>query len=133
MPLLTKEQLLEKGSERNTLDIHVPEWGGELRVRALSVAERQRFENHTIRASAANNGKPNMIELRERLLAMSIVDDAGNRMFTDKEVAKLSDLDGAVADRVFDEIRDFNGMADGSIEAEVGNLSSGLSAASSTS
>ena len=59
--------------------VQVPEWGGVVRIRALSGAEADAF-------AASKMGTKN---IRARLVAMSVVDAAGKRILTEADADQL--------------------------------------------
>lgn len=77
--LLTAEEILA-ASDLATVDVEVPEWGGTVRLRQLSAGETITFSE-----AASGNKKLGTV----KLIAMSAVDESGNRLFTDKQVEAL--------------------------------------------
>lgn len=67
-------------------DVAVPEWGGTVRVQAMSGTARDRFEA----AMVDKNGQAKSLEgFRARLAAACLVDGAGKRLFRSEAEAKL--------------------------------------------
>jgi hypothetical protein len=62
----------------------------------MTAAERDAFEGEIVRG-----GKVQHDNLRARLLVRCLCDDAGARLFTDKDVAELGGKNAAVVDRLF--------------------------------
>lgn len=123
--LLSRDAILA-AEDRPTEDVDVPEWGGTVRLRALSGAERDAFETSML----DQRGKPTAARLqnfRARLLAASIVGEDGQRLFTDKDVATLGAKSGAVIDRLFERARRLSGMAREDVDALAGNSERGPS------
>ena len=93
--LLTRDQIL--GSHDLPVeDVEIPEWHGTVRVRGMTVAERNAWEQSNTRTFKGRNGQlvteanPAAIAtFRQRLVARSVVDDAGNLLFSDADVAAL--------------------------------------------
>lgn len=110
MPLLSRDQIL--GAQDLTFeDVAVPEWGGEVRVRMLTGSERDAFEASTI----IRRGKRvdlNMTNVRARLVALTVVDEAGGRVFSDADVAELAKKSSAALNRVFEAARKLNGLTE---------------------
>lgn len=94
MPLLTKAEILS-AADLPTEDVPVPEWGGTVRVKTLTAGELAAFQDQFA------NGTRSIRVVRERLAAATIVDESGNRVFSDDDVAALSAKSGAALDRVF--------------------------------
>jgi len=95
MALLTKEQILSKDDLKSEI-VEVPEWGGEVRVCTMSGFARDRFEL-SITGKTGNN----MENIRAKLAAATIVDESGNLLFNEKDLAELGKKSCAALDRVF--------------------------------
>lgn len=95
-------------------DVDVPEWGGTVRVRGLSAAERDSFE-----ASVATT--QDLSNLRARLVVLSLVDEEGNRLFKDSEATLLGQKNGVVINKLFDVVRELSGMSDADLGVAEGN------------
>jgi hypothetical protein len=108
---LTKAQIFEV-DDLPVEDLEVPEWGGVVRVRGLSGTERDRFEFRINQARKT----PDEAIVRADLVGRCIIDEAGKRLFTDKEVGRLGAKSGVALDRVFDKARELSGMGDEAIE-----------------
>jgi len=75
-----------KDIETETVD--VPEWGGAVMVRALTGSERDSFEAGIIR----QNGKKvsrDLNNIRAKLCAACIIDEAGKRIFSEADIQAL--------------------------------------------
>lgn len=92
--------------------VEVPEWGGAVRIKAMSGVERDRFEKMAI---ARKRGDTIENEgLRAELLAMTLVDDDGVLLFTADDIAELNKKSGQVLDRLATIAGEVNGLgADG--------------------
>lgn len=115
MTLLTKDAILA-ANDRETVDVEVPEWGGTVRVRALSGAERDAYE--VALAGVRPDGSPriNLVNVRARLVALAVVDETGARMFDDADVKALGEKSGVALQRVFEVAQRLSGMTDEDIE-----------------
>ena len=82
-------------------DVECPEWGGTVRIRSLSGAQRV-----TLR-KAIDNGNDNVDEM---LCVMAIVDDDGNRIFDQKQIAELSRKNTKAISRVAIRVLEISGM-----------------------
>ena len=114
MALLSKDQILA-AEDLVTEDVEVPEWGGTVRVRMMTGAERDSFED-SLTQTKGKNVKTNLANLRARLVARTVVDEAGKRMFTDAEAGVLGQKSAAALDRVFEAARKLNGMTEADVE-----------------
>lgn len=108
MALLRKSDILG-ASDLPTREVAVPEWGGEVLVRGLTGQQRDAFEMKM--ASAQKAGNAHDVDFRASLVVRCIVDESGERLFTDKEVAQLGRKSGSALDRVFDVVRELSGMS----------------------
>lgn len=110
--LLTRDAILAAKDDRFK-DIDMPEWGGTVRVRGLSAAERSVLESTYTYTEPGPNGRPqNKVrpEFRVALCAGCIVDGEGNKMFTESDLEALGAKNGAALERVFDAARKLSGI-----------------------
>lgn len=114
MTLLTRDAILG-ASDIKTEDVHVPEWGGTVRVKGLTAAQRDRFEADSV----TGNGKRrdvNLINIRARLVALSIVGEDGAQLFNPGDVKALGDKSAGALDRVFSVASRLSGIGEEDIE-----------------
>jgi hypothetical protein len=111
--------------------VSVPEWGMDVRVRALSGTERDAYEASCMRRSGPKGEKVEMSfeNIRARLVARSVVDEAGARVFTDADVAALGGKNAAALNRLFEVAQRLSGLRGEDFEELLGN-SEGAPAAS---
>lgn len=115
MALLSKNDILSV-NDRKTVEVHVPEWGGSVLVRTLSGRERDEFEASTVKT---NKGKreENFDNFRARFVALCVVDETGQRLFTSRaEVVMLGGKSVAALQRVFNKAQEINGMTENDVE-----------------
>lgn len=103
---LTKEMIL-KADDMAYKDVEVPEWGGTIRIRRLSGAERDRFESTVFRNEKNNIDWANM---RARLVALSAVNGENKRLFSFQDADKLGKKSAKVLDRLFSEAQKLSGL-----------------------
>lgn len=111
---LTKEQILA-ADDIPIREVEVPEWGGTVRMRGLTGSERDAYESSLFQ----QRGEKRILRMenvRARLVARCIVDDEGNRLFSDEEVKALGGKSGKVLDRLFDEARKLSGLTAEDVE-----------------
>lgn len=101
--MLTKEQILSS-QDRPTKEVEVSEWGGSVLVASMSGADRDRFEL-SMKDEELHN-------IRARLVALTVVDESGDRIFTDKDITALGKKSAAALDKVFSAARELNGFGD---------------------
>lgn len=115
MAVLTADQIL-KVADAKTYEIEVPEWGGEVYIRVMSVGERDANELDWLRNK--DNGVPNF---RSRFLARVLSDKEGKRLFNDDQVKELSKKSGDVMDRLFKLAMRYNSVTEEDVEIAAGN------------
>ena len=110
MGLLTKGDIL--ASRLKSEVVEVPEWGGSVRVRELSAAQRDSWDS-TFRFDAEGNATTESLRnMRARMCAISIVDESDMPIFSPVEADQLGQLSGVALHRVYAVCRRLNGMDD---------------------
>jgi hypothetical protein len=93
-----------------TEEVATDEWGAfgfpTVRVRGLTAGEREKWERSV--GGEDNSKRPTMI--RERLVAMTVVDADGKPEFTEGDLKALSNQSSQVIVRLFDAARRLSGM-----------------------
>lgn len=114
MGYLSKDEILG-AKDDDYEDVDVPEWGGKVRLRCISGSERDRYESSLAKMQ---KGKlvPDMVNARAKLVAMSVVDEMGNRMFSDTEVLALGAKSARALDRVYEVAARLSGIDEGDME-----------------
>ena len=130
MNLLSKTAILA-ANDLKSEDIEVPEWGGAVRVRSFTGRERDAFESSMVRGDGRDR-KVDLTNMRARLVGLTVIDETGQRLFTDEEVDLLGAKSGAALDRVFAVAQKLNGLSGADVE-ELSKNSSGVPSAVSTS
>lgn len=120
MGLLTKEAILT-ANDVAVEDVEVPEWGGVVRVRALSAAERDRFEEGLM-TGRGRKRQFSMMNARAKLVALTVVDEQGQRLFGEQDVAALGAKSAAALSRVFDAAMRLAGLTEDDVEELTENL-----------
>lgn len=115
-----------KASALKTEEVRVPEWmdpdsGADVvLVRELRGRERDEWEA----SLAVQRGKqmvPDVANMRAKLVALSIVGDDGEPVFTRQDVNALGELSAAALDRVFEAAAKLSGLNPDSLEEMTGN------------
>lgn len=109
--LLKREDVLTSHDVK-TKDVEVAEWGGSVRVRQMTLAERGEF---------ARRGADGVATTGAWLLATLCVDENGKRMFTDDDVEGLMRRNHRAIDRVVDAILEVNGLDQKKVDDAVKN------------
>jgi len=111
--LSAKDILSASDQKREKVD--VPEWGGAVYISSLSAATRDAYEGSLVRM----NGKE--VEMatanaRAKLLALTLVDEAGARLFTDAQIEALGGKNGEIVDRLYKVAQRLSGMTPESVK-----------------
>lgn len=122
MSLLSRDQVL--GAEDLSYEIvDVPEWGGKVRVRGLTGTERDAFEASMVK-STGKIQKIDTANIRAKLCALTMVDDEGERLFTDSDVALLGKKSASALDRVYDAAARLSKITKEDVDELAGNSAS---------
>lgn len=127
---LTKDEVFA-AQDLPTEDVECPEWGGALRVRGLTGAQRDAWEASIQKKLPSGEVVPDFEDIRAKFASRVVVDESGVRMFTDAEVKKLSEKSAVPLDRICDVGKRLSGMGDDAITVAEGN-SDGQSDGSTT-
>lgn len=85
-----------------TEPVEVPEWKGTVIVRALTGVERDAYEGEIFSLRGTGKGVEfNMQNIRAKLASRTMVDESGQRLFSDSDVVQLGLKSAAALDRVF--------------------------------
>ncbi len=103
---LTAEQILA-ADDLGLLRVEVPEWGGDLFVRVMSVGERDEYERQWI-----GKKETGIENFRTQYLARVLCDDKGKLLFSREQIAALAQKSGAVMGRLFDVAMRHNKMTE---------------------
>lgn len=109
MPL-TKDQILS-ADDLGLLEVDVPEWGGSLFIRVMTVGERDAYENDWVL-----NKSRGVDDFRTKFLARCICDSKGVRLFTDEEIPSLARKSAKVMSRLWQKAMEHNALSDKDVE-----------------
>ena len=121
---LTRDAILG-AKDIHTEEVDVPEWGGVVRVRGMSGRERDEFEASLLEEPAGNRQQrrqkrkqkeTNLANIRAKMCAWCIVDEAGGRLFSDQDIVALGGKSAAALDRVFDVAQRMSGFDEEDID-----------------
>lgn len=111
-------------------DVFVPEWGGTVRVRALTGTERDQYDAESYRAQ---QGKGEVLEdFRVRRVARALIDADGNRLFSVAQLAELGGKNGSVIDRLDDVVIRLSKMGPADVQETIATLKAVPSGGSGT-
>ena len=119
MAFLSRDEILQ-AQDLPTEDVPVPEWGGICRVRGLTGAERDAFEQSIVEQRGKDT-RMNLRNIRAKLVAMCVVDEEGNRVFRDEDAELLGKKSAAALNRVFEVAQRLSGLRPEDVEELAGN------------
>ena len=100
-----------------TEKVDVPEWGGDVIIRGLTGDELDAFQGSIRQFRPSLDGKgmePVLIQegMRAKLLVKCLVDETGERLFTDQDAPALGAKNGAVIDKLYDIASRLSGLSE---------------------
>ena len=110
MNILSKDAILA-ADDLPRESVSVPEWGGEVLVRTMSGTDRDAFEASLLEKEGR------MANVRARLVALTLCDARGDRLFGDGEIATLGRKSARALDRVFSVAQRLNGIGVDQVDA----------------
>lgn len=114
MALLTRDAILDV-DDRAYEEVDCPEWGGTVRLRSITGAQRDAYEQSLIE-QRGNNRKMNLRNARAKLIVLCAVDQDGHQMFGEDDVNRLSRKNAKPLDRLFDACRRLCGLSDDDVD-----------------
>jgi hypothetical protein len=116
--MLKRDEILSK-TKLKTEKISVEEWGGEVIISSMSGTMRDSWEQ--MLREKDSDGK--IISPRAKLVAFTVVDEKGERVFTDKDVVSIGKLSSSSLDKVTNVAMRLNGLSEDAVEDAKKNLS----------
>ena len=113
--MLNKKQILE-ANDIEIKVVNIPEWGGKVNVKALTGTERDKFEASIVSVRGKSQ-HVNMQNIRAKLCSLCIVDENGERLFSDAEIGQLGKKSAKPLDRIFDIASEMSGITKKDVEA----------------
>ena len=101
MKILGRDEIL-RADDLDYRDVPVPEWGADVgvRIRAGTGEERDAYDIEIIELNESG-ARAKLKRLRVKLLARAIVDEAGNRIFSEADLEALDKKNARVSWRLF--------------------------------
>ena len=121
--VLTKQEILNV-TDFAVQEVTVPEWGGMVRLKSLSGKERDLFEARIGAQSVGN--KVDLKGLRAFLLAMCMVDEKNELLFTVKDVEALNSKSARALNALFEVAQTMNGIGEEAVKELLGNSEGNL-------
>jgi hypothetical protein len=106
--------------------VAVLEWGGDVLVQGLTARERDDFEI-SLSTGKGKNAETNFRNLRARLVARAVVDEKGDRLFGDADIAALGGKSAVVLQRLFEVAQRLSGFTTADVEELTKNSDDGQS------
>jgi hypothetical protein len=116
MKLLDKSSILAASDLRHE-DVSVPAWGGSVRVRTMTGAERDEFRT----AISTDEGGVPIGKFAAALLAACLVNEAGERLFSEADIDALQKKSAASLDAPAAVAMRLNGLGGQAVEEAVKN------------
>lgn len=115
---LTKEQILA-AQDTQVVTEHVPEWGGDVLLKPMSGKARNAFEKSLVSVSREES----IDNIYARILVHCMVDENGERLFSDADADALGEKSGAVLGRLTPVAQRLSGLTKDDIEEAKKNSS----------
>lgn len=120
MTTLSKKDILTADDIKREL-VPVPEWGGDVWVRGMTGAERDKFESGIVEQRGKDQSL-NMANIRAKLASMTICDDTGKRLFSESDVQALSQKSASALQRIFAVAQRLSGIGEDDVKELVGEM-----------
>ena len=120
MAILKRETILEVQDIEVEL-VKVPEWGGEVYVKGMTGTERDAFESSVV-LQRSKGISVNMANVRAKIAAQTICDEAGTRLFTDADVKALGKKSAAALQRVYEVASRLSGISSEDVDELVSEM-----------
>jgi hypothetical protein len=117
---LKGEQILAI-NDIKTQELFIPDWDSWVRVRTMSGAEYDRYQK-SILIGKGKNRDVNLMNARAKLVALTVVDENGQRLFTDSQITALGQKSSAAIGLIFDLATDLAGITEEDVEELVDEL-----------
>jgi len=118
MKRLTSEEILAIDDLKRE-DVKIPEWDCFVTVQELTATARDEYEGSIVQVQG-DTTSIDRSNLRAKLVALSCVDENGERLFSKKQVKALGAKSASAIDRIVDVARKLSAIGDDGLE-EVGN------------
>lgn len=107
---LTKEQIMA-ADDMGLLEVQVPQWGGSVYVRVMTVGERDSYENEWM-----VNKHKGVENFRSKFLQRVLCDETGSLLFTANEIDLLAKKSARVITKVWEAAMKHNALTDDDVE-----------------
>ncbi len=118
--MLSRDEILANIQARKNMKVEtidVPEWGGVVYLRTMSAGERDAFEaSCMVLGENGDKAKQDLTNFRAKLVSKCVVDETGNRIFTDDHIPELALEAATVIDPIFGKCQSLNAMTKDDVE-----------------
>jgi hypothetical protein len=115
-----------------TETVEVPEWGGSVKVRGLTGAGRDAWQESMLQGSGRSQ-KVRLAEATVRLVQLSVIDGTGNLLFKPEDIPALNKKSAAALNRIYEVAARLSGLTPEDVEEMAKNSESLSRTAASTS
>lgn len=119
----SREQFLA-AAKRRFKDVTLPVSGHKVRIRSLMEGEKEQYEAEMLDKKGGGFRKDMLLNARRRLVVLCLVDENGDQILNNSDLAALKQLDGADMATLQEECQTFVGFKEGDIEGLVKNSDS---------
>jgi hypothetical protein len=120
MASLTRDQILE-ADDLKTETVDVPEWGGSVLIRTMTGADRDALGASMVTVLPDGTRQQKLENHKSKLLAMTIVGEDGNLLFSIDDVDRLARKSDTALNRVFEASQRLNGIGVEAVEEAAKN------------
>ena len=118
--MLNRDQILNRQAGRFET-VTVPEWGGDVRIKALNVRDRAIIETEfgrlgRLMRSDDPNAVSGLFRLQLTMTALSVVDESGKPMFTLDDLSVLEEQEPGAIQIISNAASALNGFATKAVE-----------------
>lgn len=115
-----KDQILQS-DDLPREKVYVPEWNLDVWIRCLTAAERDDYELSMLEPVGQGRDRrlnPNLANAKAKLVARALIDESGQRIFTDAGALELGGKSASAINRLYDIARRLSGISEAD-EAEI--------------
>jgi hypothetical protein len=113
MGYLTFDEIV-KADDREAEEMYIEEWGGNVRLLEMSAKESEDF---LAEVAEAQKTPGHVLSYRTKLVALSIVNENNERIFSDEKLDALASKSGEVLNRICLRCSEINGFTEKAVEA----------------
>mgnify|MGYP000058895051 CR=1 FL=1 len=95
--------------------VEVPQWKGSVYIKSLNGKERDAFESACLTGRGTRK-ELNLVNMRARLVAVSVVDEDGKLIFTEEDVQALGEKNAGALDLIFTAAQRLSGLGQKDVE-----------------